>query len=67
MTNVKKLRGLIEASGLKRCYIAERLGLTVAGFRKKANGDNEFVASEIKELADIFSLTSDQVQDIFLS
>lgn len=67
MTNVEKLRELIEASGLKRGYIAERLGLTFAGFRKKANGENEFVASEIKELASIFSLTSDQVQDIFLS
>ena len=44
MTNVEKLRELIEASGLKRGYIAERLGLTFAGFRKKANGENEFVA-----------------------
>ena len=67
MTNVAELKELIAKSGLKKGYIAERLGLTRAGYMKKENGDSEFVASEVAEMSKILSLSSSQVKRIFLS
>lgn len=67
MTNVAELKELIAKSGLKKGYIAERLGLTRAGYMKKENGDSEFVASEVAEMSKILSLSSAQVKRIFLS
>ena len=67
MTNVSELKELIADSGLKKGYIAERLGLTRAGYMKKENGEREFVASEVAEMSKILSLSSAQVKRIFLS
>lgn len=67
MTNVSELKELIADSGLKKGYIAERLGLTRAGYMKKENGESEFVASEVAEMSKILSLSNAQVKRIFLS
>jgi transcriptional regulator with XRE-family HTH domain len=67
VTDTEKLKKVIEASGLKKSYIAERLNLSRSGYLKKENGTTEFVASEIQELTKILSLTRSQVYDIFLS
>lgn len=66
MTDTAKYKALVDDSGLKKKYIAERLGLSYAGYLKKENGENEFVASELGVLKGIFGLSDKQVNDIFL-
>lgn len=66
MTDTARYKALVADSGLKKKYIAERLGLTYAGYLKKENGDNEFVASELGILKGIFGLSDRDVGAIFL-
>ena len=58
MTNVVLLNQLIKKSGLKRCWIAEQLGLSYFGFQKKVNNENQFKASEIKKLCELLNIAS---------
>ena len=67
MVNTDKLYEAIEKSGLKLEYICEKLNLSYTGFRNKAQGITEFLASEICILANLLELTEEQVRDIFLS
>lgn len=65
MKGLELLRKKIEQSGLKLTYVAERLGLTYQGFKKKLDGDTEFKASEIAVLKDLLKLSDAEVQAIF--
>lgn len=67
MVDSNKLYEAIDKSGLKIEYICEKLGLSYTGFRNKATGLTEFLASEIYILAGLLDLTEEQVKDIFLS
>ena len=67
MTNVDELKALIAESGLKKGYIAERLGISRTGYMNKENGKSEFLASEVAEMSKLLSLSSAQVKSIFLS
>jgi hypothetical protein len=48
-------------------YIAERLGITYQGYLKKENGENEFMASEIKTMQELLGLSAKDIREIFLS
>lgn len=50
MTDVKLLKQWITDSGKKKIYLAEKCGLSRAGFLKKCSGKQEFKASEINIL-----------------
>lgn len=50
MTNTKLLNELIEQSGLKRVFIAGKLGLTPVGLYNCIQGKSEFNASQINTL-----------------
>lgn len=65
MTNTKLLGEVIEDRGLKLGYIAEQLGLSSQGFRKKIKNESEFKVSEVASLKEILSLTEAEVQQIF--
>jgi hypothetical protein len=67
MTNSTMLKKIIEASGLKKVYIAEKLGLSYQGYLKKENGINDFISSEIKTMKDLLHLSDDEVIKIFLA
>ena len=54
MTDTKRLLEIIEASGLKKKYIAHELGLTPYGLQKKI---------EIKMLCDLLKITSLKTKD----
>lgn len=58
MTDTAELLKLIDASGLKKGYIASYLGLTTYGFQKKVENKNQFKAEEIKKLCEILNITS---------
>lgn len=66
MTNVGKLKEKISNSGLKKVYIAQKLGLTYQGYLQKENGRNEFNAPEISIMKDLLTLSLKDVDEIFL-
>lgn len=67
MTDVNRLKEVVRDSGLKKVYIAERLGITYQGYLKKENGENEFMASEIKMMQELLGLSAKDTREIFLS
>lgn len=58
MTDSKLLENLIRESGLKYKFIAEKLGISYYGFRKKINNESDFTAPEIEKLCEILSIKS---------
>lgn len=68
MTNAKLLREIVEKSGLKYKFIAEKMGLSRFGLMKKIDNENEFKASEIEKLCEILGIDSlEDREDIFFA
>lgn len=67
MTDSSKLKDVVEKSGLKKTFIAEKLGLSYQGYLKKENGKSEFMAKEISVMKDLLRLSNKEVSEIFLS
>ena len=67
MTDLKRLNAIIEASGLKKIFIAEKLGIDRASLYNKLTGMTEFTAYEIVKLTEILRLTKSERDDIFLT
>lgn len=68
MTNAKRLREIVEKSGLKYKFIAEKMGLSRFGLMKKIDNENEFKASEIERLCEILGINSlEDREDIFFA
>lgn len=67
MTNTRLLEAKIKAVGLTISAVAERLGITRAGFYKKLNNNSEFKASEISKLSTILSLSDLEREQIFFA
>lgn len=63
MTDTKELLKIIDESGLRKGYIAQKLGLTTYGFQKKVENKSQFKAGEIKMLCDILNITSLELKD----
>lgn len=61
------LKGKVSESGLKKCFIAEQLGISRAAYGLKENGRNEFTASEIQTMRKLLNLSDRDVRVIFLS
>lgn len=66
MTNTEELKSKIEASGLKRGFIASKCGMSRFTFSNKVNGKSDFTASEIRTLRTLFDLSLEEVEQIFL-
>ena len=58
MTNTEKLSKIIDESGLRKGFIAAKLGLSTYGFQKKVENKSQFKAGEIKILCDLLHITS---------
>lgn len=56
MTNTKLLNELIQQSGLKKVFIAEKVGLTPVGLHNCITGKSEFKASHIGILCDLLGI-----------
>lgn len=56
MTNTEELNKRIEASGLKKNYIAKALGIRPDTLSRKINNARDFTASEINTLCDILGI-----------
>lgn len=58
MTDTKRLLEIIEQSGLRKGFIASKLGITTYGFQKKVENKSQFKAEEIKILCELLNITS---------
>lgn len=56
MVDVMRLDSAIAESGLKYCYIAEKMGISRQSLRHKVNGDSDFSCAEATKLCEIIGL-----------
>lgn len=66
MADVVRLKQAIEASGLRKGFIIEKLGISRQGFHKKETGQSDFMASEVAIMKDLLKLSDREVNAIFL-
>ena len=57
MTNKELLEQAIREKGLKKSFLAEKIGLTPAGFYNCLNNKAEFKASQINTLCELLGIT----------
>lgn len=68
MVDTQKLCKRIDESGLKKYYIASKVGLTTYGLQKKINNQTQFKANEIEELCIILKIkTLEEKEKIFFT
>lgn len=58
MTNVELLEDRIRKSGKKKSYLAERLGLSNAGFRNLCRGKSQFRTGQVQVLCEELNISS---------
>lgn len=63
MTNTKLLNELIQQSGLKKVYIAEKIGVTPVGLYNLINGKSEFKASQISKMCDLLGIEDPELKE----
>jgi hypothetical protein len=63
MTNTALLNQLIAKSGFKKCYIAERLGLSRAGLNNCIANRAEFKASHIATLCELLGIKDFELKE----
>lgn len=56
MTDTKALLEKIEESGLKKTYIAQKLGLSYYGLHLKINNKTEFKTGEVNALCEMLKI-----------
>ncbi len=66
MIDMERLIEKINASGLKRTYIAENLGISDSLLSKKLAKETEFKANEIAKLSSILQLSDAEKVSIFM-
>ena len=66
MTDTEKLNNAIGTSGLKKTFIAKRLGLSLKGLQNKVENNSEFKASEIVILQELLNIDDETRDQIFL-
>jgi hypothetical protein len=68
MTNTELLEKKIQDSGLKKSYLAEKVGLSIVGFRRCCVNKAEFRASQIQTLCRELQIESlEEKQAIFFA
>lgn len=68
MTNTALLNMAIRKSGLKKSYLADKIGLSPAGFCNCLNNRAEFKASQINILCDLLGIkTLEEKEKIFFA
>lgn len=67
MTDFSELNRVINESGYKRRFIAQKLGFSYQTFLNKMNGLSDFTAEEMNAIKDMFKLSDRRVIDIFFA
>lgn len=68
MTETKRLKQIISASGLKYSFIAEQIGLTYQGFKNKIENKTLFNVEEVDKLCRLLKIKDiQQKEEIFFA
>lgn len=68
MTNIDLLEDKIHASGLKKGYIAEKIGVSPSTFSALLSNKAEFKARQIKEICKILNIKDNaEIRAIFFA
>ena len=67
MTDVKELNRIIEQSGLRKRFLAEKLGISHQAFYNKLNGISEFKLAEVSIMCNILNIGKKQREEIFFA
>ena len=67
MTDTMLLAKAIDDSGLKKGYLAEKLGISRQSLTSLLNGRTEFKASQIDTLTTLLQLTAERRDAIFFA
>ena len=67
MTNTKKLEAKIKESGLKKSYLAEKLGVSKQTFRNLCVNKSEFTAAQIQILCQEMNIGLAEMKAIFFA
>lgn len=60
------LEKLIDSKGLKKSFIAERLGISPGSFYNKSHNVSEFTFGEALELFNVLEATTEEREKIFV-
>lgn len=63
MTNTRLLNDLIQQSGLKKVFIAEKVGLTPVGLHNCITGKSEFKATQIGIMCNLLGITDLELKE----
>lgn len=67
MTNTKELSLIIKNSGLKKRYIAEKMGICLSTFSRKINNKAEFNTTQISLLCEMLNINDEKRNEIFFT
>lgn len=67
MINRNKLRGKMVEMDISVGSMAQKIGISPATLYRKTIGESEFTRTEIQKIAEILSLTMQEVKDIFFA
>ena len=68
MTNIDMLEDKIYESGLKKGYIAAKIGVSASTLSALLNNRTEFKASQIRDICSVLNITDDaEIKAIFFS
>lgn len=68
MLNKALLEDAIQRKGLKKCFVAEQIGLSASGFWNCLNGKAEFRVSQVNALCRLLGITDpDEKNKIFFA
>lgn len=67
MTDMERLKKIIIESGVKKSFIAKKLGITRTALDKKLETGSDFKAFQMFILADILHLSDQETREIFFS
>lgn len=68
MTNTELLAKKVKENGLRTAFIAEKLGISKAGWYRKLKGKSPFTAEQIQIMCEILHITSlREKEDIFFA
>ncbi len=65
MTDTKALKEIINESGYKMEFLAEKLGITRGAFSMKVNNITDFKVPEMYALCDLLNINKSKAKEIF--
>lgn len=67
MTDVERLKNIIDKKGLRMSWIAEKMGVTRQCLNNKMMGHADFSRTQIAQIAEILGLNKTEIVEIFLN